>query len=73
MRGNIKVKINRPIIVGTQPISTIFHLYISAILTCAYPSPGGFLEYHEAMKDVQMYFFNYLHQFLKTTVLPGKG
>lgn len=27
----------------------------------------------EAMKDVQMHFFNYLHQFLKKTVLPGKG
>lgn len=44
MRGNIKIKINRPIIIGTQPIFNIFLLRISVILTYAYLSPGGFLE-----------------------------
>lgn len=44
MRGNKKIKINRPTIIGTQPISNIFLLCISVILTSAYLSPGGFLE-----------------------------
>lgn len=45
MRGNIKVKINRSIIVGTQAVSKIFLLFISVIITYAYLSPGGFLEW----------------------------
>lgn len=44
MRGNIKTKINSPIIKGTQAISNIFLLCISVILAYAYLSPGGFLE-----------------------------